>query len=339
MQSRIEPRLSIGVPVYNGERFLPSLLECLSRQTYEDFEIIISDNASTDGTADICRAWMERDHRIQYHRNAENIGACGNFNKVFELSMAPLFKWAACDDTYHSEYLAECVRILDENPDVILAQTDVVCVDGGGQPFLRDETSGAFIIPGTDLLYFTDPIDIGESASATRRFYDALFRCRSNAQIFGVMRREALAMTALLPTYLGSEKRTVLELALVGRFQQSRRPLFFRCYHPDITEAKTGSAGATYLAGRELRQSRAVTMLTSFMGAPAGKNLGLATRIACYALLAARGVQFASRALTRSDARYWPFHTAWGGGGPAQHVHQGQPAAPLPPSQRAIPSE
>ncbi|MEZ5851758.1 MAG: glycosyltransferase family A protein [Hyphomicrobiaceae bacterium] len=332
MQGRTEPRLSIGVPVYNGERFLPILLACLAQQTYEDYEIIISDNASTDRTAEICKAWMERDGRIQYHRNTENIGACANFNRVFELSTAPLFKWAACDDTYHPDYLAECVRILDENPDVILAQSDVVCVEASGQPFQRDQKTGAFVIPGTDLLYYTDPVDIGESSSATRRFYDVLCRCRSNAQIFGVMRREALAMTALLPTYLGSEKRTVLELALVGRFKQCRRPLFNRCYHPDITEAKVGSKGATYIAGRDIRRSRALTMLKSFLGAPNGKPIGWATYLACYALLAARGMQFASRAFTRSDARYWPFRTAWGNSNTPTDC-------PLQNGERIVPSE
>src|SRR5258705_589930 len=114
-------KLSIGLPVYNGERFLAQALDCLLAQTFRNFEIIISDNASIDRTPEICRAYAQRDCRVRYVRNRRNLGAIANFNRVFELSAAPLFKWAAPDDLYDKIYLDSCVRILDDNPDVILA--------------------------------------------------------------------------------------------------------------------------------------------------------------------------------------------------------------------------
>ena len=306
------PKLSIGIPVYNGERFLPALFANLTAQTFRDFEIVVSDNASTDLTAQICDEWMRRDPRIRYHRNARNLGACANFNQVFALSKGPLFKWAACDDSYGPGYLEACVRILDEHPDVVLAQTDVVCVDDSGTPFERDAATGHFIIPGTTLHYATDPIDIGESSSALGRFYDVLFRCRSNSQIFGVVRREALARTALLPNFLGSEKATVLELSLLGRFGQDRAPLFHRCYHPGITEVKAKSEAKTYMSMSETAYLRPIRMLTTFLAAPLGKPVGVLTKLGCFALLGARSVSFLFRSTLQSEAKSWPFRAAWG---------------------------
>ena len=306
-------KLTIGVPVYNGEQFLPTLLENLTSQTFRDFEIVISDNASTDSTARICHEWARRDPRIRYHRNARNIGACANFNRVFEIGEAPLFKWAAVDDTYAPTYLEACVRLLDENPHAVLAQTEVICVDEKGMPFDRDGASGAFIIPGTSLKYFIDPIDVAESRFAVRRFYDVLFRCRSNSQIFGVMRREALAMTGLLPNFLGSEKATVLELSLIGRFVQDRAPLFHRCYHPGITEVKSNTESRTYMSVSETVYSRPVRMLRTILTTPFGKPGGPLTKLACVGLIGTRSVYFALRSLLQRESKSWPFRAAWGG--------------------------
>lgn len=307
-----EPRLSIGVPVFNGERFLPVLFAALASQTFRDFEVVISDNASTDRTEQICREWTARDSRIRYHRNLRNVGGCANFNFVFELCRAPLFKWAACDDSFGPEYLEACVAVLDANPDVVVAQTDVVCIDDQQRPFERASEPGQFIIPGTSLKYKVDPIDLGESANAVRRYYDVLFRCRSNAQVFGVMRREALAKTGLLPSFLGSEKATVLELSLLGRFGQDRRPLFYRCYHPDITEAKNDAEGKAYMSVAEINYSRSMRMLRTFFSTPLGKPVGPLTKLACFALLTGRSLSFVIRYLTRAEAKDWPFRAAWG---------------------------
>ncbi len=81
------PRLSIGLPVYNGEEYLTESLEALLGQTYEDFELIISDNDSTDGTADICRRYAKQDSRIRYFRQPRNIGCNPNHN--FVIKQAP----------------------------------------------------------------------------------------------------------------------------------------------------------------------------------------------------------------------------------------------------------
>ena len=94
-----QPRVSIGLPVYNGERYLPQALDAILSQTFEDFELIISDNASTDSTQDICKSYAANDARVKYFRNSSNIGISRNFNRVFELSSGgEYFKWCAHDD-------------------------------------------------------------------------------------------------------------------------------------------------------------------------------------------------------------------------------------------------
>src|SRR4051812_3389434 len=95
-----QPRLSIGLPVYNGERYVAQAVESLLGQTYSDFELIVCDNASTDGTEAILRKLAGSDSRVRYHRNDVNIGATPNFNRAFALARSPYFKWSAHDDLY-----------------------------------------------------------------------------------------------------------------------------------------------------------------------------------------------------------------------------------------------
>ena len=103
------PKVSIGLPVYNGERYLREALDSILGQTFRDFELIICDNASTDETAAICADYAARDPRIRYHRQTHNIGATANFNHTFELARGAYFKWAAHDDVLAPTWLEKCV--------------------------------------------------------------------------------------------------------------------------------------------------------------------------------------------------------------------------------------
>ncbi|MGH9161593.1 MAG: glycosyltransferase family 2 protein, partial [Vicinamibacteraceae bacterium] len=114
-----QPKLSIGIPVYNGENFIDELLTELRHQTFQDFEIVICDNASTDRTREICERHARDNPRIRYYRNEANLGVHANFDRVFSLSRAPLFKWAAHDDLYEPTYLERCLRVIEEHPDVV----------------------------------------------------------------------------------------------------------------------------------------------------------------------------------------------------------------------------
>ena len=131
------PHVTIGMPVYNGERFLVETLESLLAQTYRDFEIVISDNGSTDGTRRICEAFARKDPRILYHREEENRGAAWNYNRVVALARGRYFKWAAHDDLCMPTYLERCVDALDSDPAVVLAYPDDQDIDEDGNPIDR----------------------------------------------------------------------------------------------------------------------------------------------------------------------------------------------------------
>jgi glycosyltransferase involved in cell wall biosynthesis len=114
------PRVSIGLPVYNGENYLAETLDSILAQTFTDFEVIISDNASTDRTETICRQYAAQDRRIRYLRNTSNLGAAKNYNRVFELSQGEYFKWNGHDDPLAPVFLERCVAVLDRHPGVVL---------------------------------------------------------------------------------------------------------------------------------------------------------------------------------------------------------------------------
>ena len=110
------PRLSVGLPVYNGEKYLAESLDALLGQSYGDYKLIISDNASTDGTEEICRQYLAKDSRLSYYRQPVNIGATPNHNWCFEQSDTELFKWASYDDLYGRDLLAPLYRGAGRRP-------------------------------------------------------------------------------------------------------------------------------------------------------------------------------------------------------------------------------
>src|SRR5436190_10934974 len=106
------PRVSVGIPVYNGERFLKGAIDSLLSQRFTDFEILISDNASTDGTQAICEEYVANDQRVSYFRQRTNIGAPGNWNYVAKLARGTYFKWASANDECDPRMLDQCVAVL-----------------------------------------------------------------------------------------------------------------------------------------------------------------------------------------------------------------------------------
>ncbi len=209
------PRLSIGLPVYNGEHYLAESLDALLGQSYEDFELIVSDNASTDGTADVCRRYQKMDSRIRYVRQPRNIGCAPNHNFLVQHASGELFKWASDDDLYARDLLRLCVEALDEHPDVVLAHSWTAMID----------TSGAV----------TNAIEYPLATSSTRapeRFRSMLFD-EGGDDDGGVIRMDVLRRVAPLDSYYHSDRTIIAELALHGRFYQVPDWLYFRRDHPD----------------------------------------------------------------------------------------------------------
>lgn len=215
MKSQV-PRVSIGMPVYNGERYLEQALESLLGQSFADFELIISDNASTDATEQICRAFAARDRRICYLRSETNRGAIWNWNRVFHLARGTYFKWAADDDLYSPEFIRRCVAVLDQNPSVVLCCTKVRKIDQFGS-----------IIP-------IDPNDDLRVASPKVHERIRYLCCVNHScfQVFGIIRISALKQTALHGNYVASDRVLLAELALRGPFAEIPEISFFHRDHP-----------------------------------------------------------------------------------------------------------
>ncbi|NLE30630.1 MAG: glycosyltransferase family 2 protein [Phycisphaerae bacterium] len=209
----MKPRVSIGLPVYNGQEFLEETLHSILNQTFNDFELIICDNASTDRTAEICRSFAKRDRRIRYYRNEINLGAAKNFNRVFSLARGEYFKWSAHDDLCSPEFLARCVEVLDNDPTVVLCYTRVGTIDRNGEPLPNEE------VPLRATAF--EPKD---------RFYDIL-HAHMCYEIFGLIRRSALQRTDLMGNYAHGDGVLLAWLGLLGRFHEVPDYLFFSRRH------------------------------------------------------------------------------------------------------------
>ncbi len=211
------PLLSIGMPVYNGSNFIEKAIESILCQSFTDFELIISDNASIDETSEICRKFAEKDHRVRYLNNSENIGAAANFNRVFHLEKSKYFKWAAHDDELGPGYLEKCVNILEKNNDRVLCHSQVNVINETGAVIRHD-------------LIDTCPLDSG---SASERF-NALIRTDLDIyEVFGVIRRDVLERTPLIGSYIASDRSLRAELGLHGKFSFLPEPLFLCRDHPE----------------------------------------------------------------------------------------------------------
>ncbi len=216
------PRLSVGLPVYNGENYLKEALESLLGQSYENFEIIISDNASTDGTADICRRYEKQDSRVRYIRQPRNLGPASNRNFVAE-AKGELFMEAYHDDLWARNFVKSCVTALDEHPRVVLAHSWVAAIDGTGD-----------VMQAMEYPLATD------SLSAPERFQSLLFGTGGNDYGLiraeagsGVIRGEVLRRIAPLGSFYHADSILTVESALHGPFHQIRDWLYFRRDHPD----------------------------------------------------------------------------------------------------------
>jgi glycosyltransferase involved in cell wall biosynthesis len=218
MAAANSPLLSIGLPVYNGERFLQFALDSLLNQTFRDFELIICDNASTDATRSICQEYAARDARIRYYRNPENIGAAANFNRVFELARAPYFKWAAADDVISPEFVEKCIAAMQQDPELVLAYTRVDKINSSGE------------IDGT----YDYPMRVNHPSPHVR-FADLILVNHFCVAIFGVIRRDVLAQTPLIGKYVGSDRVLLAELGLHGRMVELPEYLFHRRDHPQTS--------------------------------------------------------------------------------------------------------
>jgi glycosyltransferase involved in cell wall biosynthesis len=208
------PRVSVGMPVYNGARFVAASIESILLQTFRDFELIISDNASTDATEAICREYAKRDGRIRYYRSEQNRGAAWNNNRVVELARGEYFKWQAHDDYCDPTFIEKCLAGIRGDFSVVLCYPQFVRVD---------EQNRRLGVKSSRVLGEAEP---------TTRHRSLIYRRDSCEEIFGVARTDVLRQTSLIGPYSNSDDTFLAELILHGRFREVPEPLFFYRIHP-----------------------------------------------------------------------------------------------------------
>lgn len=215
-----QSRLTIGLPVYNGEQFLALAIESLLGQTFGDFRLLISDNASSDDTEAICREFEAQDQRIRYVRHQENRGAGWNFNFVVDQTDTELFKWAPHDDVHRPKFLEKCIDALYQHPDSILAYSRIWEIDENG----TEHES-----------WRTRIMDMREqSKSPHERYYHFVLKDHPalSSFIFGVFRTDVLKRTDLIGSFVESDRVLLVALSLIGPFYEVPERLFLRREHP-----------------------------------------------------------------------------------------------------------
>ena len=208
------PIVSIGLAVRNGGLYLAQALDSILAQTFTDFEVIISDNASTDATEDICRKYAQKDGRIRYSRNPKNIGGANNENLTVQIARGKYFRWAAYDDVLAPKLLEKCVQVLEQYPDIVLCYSSVVEIDQAGRKInVTTHTKGT-------------------SATPHQRMRELMYRDHACEMSYGLIRTDVLRTTRLQQNYTDSDRTLLCELALRGRFYELSEPLFYKRYHP-----------------------------------------------------------------------------------------------------------
>lgn len=210
------PRVSIGMPVFNAANYIRCAVQSILSQDYEDLELIISDNASTDETASICLELAAKDSRVRYHRNETNIGAARNYNKVFELARGEYFKWAAHDDECHSQMIGRCLEVLD------LAPASVTMVYPLAE--LIDERGKSLRTP-LDRIALMDP-------RPHRRLARLLWSLNMCDPVFGLIKTEYLRKTQLIGPFFGADYVLLGELVMLGEILELDQVLFRLRAHP-----------------------------------------------------------------------------------------------------------
>lgn len=208
-------RVSIGLPVFNGETYIAVAIDSILAQSFPDFELIICDNASTDRTREICECYVAVDPRVRYVRADKNLGAAANFNRVFEMARGEYFKWAAHDDLIAPDWLSRCVEALDQDPTAVLCQSGVSEIDEDG------------IVVG----HMDSGLPHVAAPERTARFADLVLVDHVCTHVFGLMRSDALRRTPRIAAYIASDRVLLAELGLLGRFREIPDRLFFLRQH------------------------------------------------------------------------------------------------------------
>ena len=208
-------KVSIGMPVYNGDNYLAETLDSILGQTYQNFEVVISDNGSTDGTERICREYVAKDPRFQYHRSEVNLGVSRNFKRAVGLSSGDYFMFLAHDDKLAPEFLERCVAVLDTQPEVVLCYPKAIEIDAQGNPLYKKE----------------QPLDAGSPRPHLR--FRQMIRMDHNCEtLFALIRADVLKKTVIHGDFPDGDRVMQAEVSLYGKYYRVPEYLFLHREHP-----------------------------------------------------------------------------------------------------------
>ena len=210
------PRVTVGMPVYNGERYVARAIDSILAQTFTDLELVISDNGSTDQTEAICRTFAAKDRRIRLTRSEQNLGAAWNHNRVFALARGHYFKWNSYDDVLAPTFLEKCVAVLDGDRSVVVAYPQIIDIDENDS-YITTKCSPAKSNKPEPHERFGQLISMG-------------YTCE---EIYGLMRTDVLRKTPLIGGYSDSDRVLLAEIGLYGPFREVPEPLLLHRIHPE----------------------------------------------------------------------------------------------------------
>ncbi len=286
-------KVTIGLPVHNGSNYLAAAIESILAQTFGDFDLVISDNASTDATEQICRAYAKQDRRVRYVRQRTNLGAAGNHNVLVHMSESPYFKWAAHDDVLGPEFLDTCVKALDQNPLAVLASPGSCYIDENGLVLPYSAERGG-VVDRAGVCWPKLPEDNDDlmAGDPTVRFEAVMLNTVMCVEIFGLMRRAALLRTSLEGPFSGADKVLLAQMSLLGPFWLGKECLFYRRSHAEqFSASASGAYRARWFSGR--RDSmfiQQLKLLIAYCSSLSGADLTILQRCSCLRAIVRRAV-------------------------------------------------
>lgn len=210
-------RVCIGMPVYNGARYVTASIEAALAQTYSDLDVLLVDNASTDATAEICLEFARRDPRVRYVRFDEHLGVADNYTRTFGLCRSEFFKWTASDDLFDPTFIEKCVAVLDANRDAVVCYTEAAVIDASGTVVRKDK--------------FMLDLEHSSPSARFRRLIMAPPKHHGAHEQYGLIRTEVMRRTGVMSNHVMGCRVLLAELALRGRLLRINEVLFFSRDH------------------------------------------------------------------------------------------------------------
>lgn len=267
------PKITVGMPVYNGEKFLEESIRSVLAQTYDDFVFLIADNGSTDRSTEICADYAAQDNRIRYWRNDRNIGAAANYNALFHNAETPYFRWSNADDLLDPRLHEMCLKSIEEDPDAVLTAGTTRFIDADGNK----------------LELYDDNLEILDNL-ASERLRTFFNNVGLTNVIYGLMRTEALRKTDLMGdgTIPAADKIMMGQLTMQGKFRRIDEVLFFRRLHEDSSSADRTSDDFQenfWSAGNRKFRKPALRRITAYWRSISRTSAGPSERLSLYRLI------------------------------------------------------